>query len=479
MLDYFGSDELPEGRCGHCDRAGPPATPEAPNMSADDYERLARSSPAERADLVLRLIDPRAERRLQLPPAEGRAAALDEIDLSRETLCARFDPAAPPPWWDAGRRGIDLRRADLRGASLRGARLAGANLEGANLAGADLAGADLSEALLDGADLGGAFVEDARFHGARLRFANLAGAALEGAKLDGADLWGASLGGADLDRTDLRGANLTEADLADTDLRGADLRDATLSGANLRGSRLEGSDLQGAALTGASLAGAVLRGAKLQAVSLAGCDVTHAHFADAWLDRTRLLLDQLGGAIGEELAGEHELARRGYLALERNFDEIGETDASSWAYRKKRRMQKLAARGRARAALAARDFAAAAWAGLDYASHLLTEWVCDYGESIPRVLLSMAVLFAAFTVLYAATAGVVRQDEAAGGRRVVTRRPDDLALYSLTAMISPGNPPENLFAANNAAQLLTGAQSFIGIFLIGLLGFVAGNRIRR
>jgi hypothetical protein len=213
-------------------------------------------------------------------------------------------------------------------------------------------------------------------------------------------------------------------------------------------------------------------------VSLAGCDLTHAHFADAWLDRTRLLREQLGGAIGEELDGEYELARRGYLALERNFDEVGESDASSWAYRKKRRMQKLAARRRASVAAAERDFPAAAWAALDYVSHLLTEWVCDYGESIPRVLLSMVVLFALSALVYAATDSVVRQDEAGGGR-VVTRRADDLALYSLTAMISPGNPPENLFASNVSAQLLTGAQSFLGIFLIGLLGFVAGNRIRR
>jgi uncharacterized protein YjbI with pentapeptide repeats len=447
-------------------------------MEPDHYERLARSSPAERAELVLRLIDPSAEARLRLPSADGVTATLDEIDLSRGSLCLRFEAAAAPPWWDAARRGIDLSRADLRGASLRGARLAGANLEGANLAGADLAGADLEGALLDGADLTGAFVEDAVFRGARMRFANLGGAALEGAKLAGADLWGARLSGADLDRTDLHGANLTEADLADSDLRGCDLRDAVLSGANLSGSRLQGSDLQGAALTGANLAGAVLRDAKLQAVSLTGCDVTHAHFADAWLDRTRLLREQLGGAIGEELAGEYELARRGYLALERNFDEIGETDASSWAYRRKRRMQKLAARRRARTAFADRDFGAAAWSSLDYVSHLLTEWVCDYGESIPRVLLSMVALFALFLALYAATGSVVRQEDAAG-RREVTRRADDLALYSLTAMISPGNPPENLFPSNNAAQLLTGGQSFLGIFLIGLLGFVAGNRIRR
>ncbi len=142
-------------------------------------------------------------------------------------------------------------------------------------------------------------------------------------------------------------------------------------------------------------------------------------------------------------------------------------------------MQKLEARRRARAALAEGRPRAAALLYLSSGSHVLTEWVCDYGESIPRVLLSMLALFLVFAALYGALGSVARAGDRPDAPRQVTRRPVDLALYSLTAMISPGNPPEGLFAADDASQLLTGAQSFLGIFLIGLLGFVAGNRIRR
>ncbi len=84
-------------------------------------------------------------------------------------------------------------------------------------------------------------------------------------------------------------------------------------------------------------------------------------------------------------------------------------------------------------------------------------------------MLLVAIVFAAF---YAATGSVLRNGMA-------TRQPADLALYSLMAMLSPGNPPEGMMASNDGSRLVTGLQSFLGIFLIGLLGFVAGNRIRR
>jgi hypothetical protein len=60
-------------------------------------------------------------------------------------------------------------------------------------------------------------------------------------------------------------------------------------------------------------------------------------------------------------------------------------------------------------------------------------------------------------------------------------RPDgkDLALFSLTAMTSPGNPPDYLVPRNEWAYLLTGVQTVLSIFLTVLMGFVAGNRIRR
>jgi uncharacterized protein YjbI with pentapeptide repeats len=453
----------------------------SPAPLAATFQLLAQADPAQRTALVLRLVEGHPEGRLELPATEAGAAALNEVDLSREALHAlQANAAAAPPWWDAQLQVPHFRRADLRGASLRRADLRGAVFEEANFASADLAGARLQGAALAGVDFQEAMLEEADLRSAALRFARLRGSVLEGAKLGGADLWGAQAQGVVLAGADLRAATLEEADLRGADLQRADLRGAVLRKTNLEGANLQGADLQGAVLGGTNLRGAVLRDAKLQALTLTGCDLAHVHTSDVWLERTRLRADQLGGAIGEELAGEYELARRGYLALERNFDELGDPDASSWAYRRKRRMQKREARRRARAAAAAGSWVAAARWYLQFVSDQLVEWMCDYGESIPRVLGSMLAMYLFFIVLYGITGSVVRMEDTpeGGAVRVATHRPVDLAIFSLTAMTS-ATPAVGLQPRTEFVHLLTGIQSLLAIALTGLLGFVAGNRIRR
>jgi uncharacterized protein YjbI with pentapeptide repeats len=465
------------------------------------YERLAATPPAERAEMVLRLIEEHPQARLELPARDGLAAALDGIDLSGPELESRQDQtAAGSPWWDAERRGARLRRADLRGAGLsqanlqaadltesdlrqarlRGANLQAARLEEANLKGADLAGANLSGAVLGGADLEGAMLEDANLQEASLRFVRAAGAVLETANLQGADLWGARLNGAVLAGADLQKAILAEADLRDADLTGADLRGAVLGQADLRGARLQGADLRGAILTRVNFEGAVLKDAKLDGMVLADCNLTHVYLSGAAIDRAQFRREQLGDALGEERAGRYQEARLGYLALERHFRELGDFDAVSWAYRKRRRMQKRAAREEARAARARRDWrAAVAWSAR-YAGDQVTEWLSDYGESVPRVLTCMLMVYVVFVLLYGLTGAVVRVEHTPTGmNRVPTHSPADLAVFGLFSMITSAQPPVGLLPANEYARLLTGMQALLGTTLTGLLGFVLGNRMRR
>ena len=69
---------------------------------------------------------------------------------------------------------------------------------------------------------------------------------------------------------------------------------------------------------------------------------------------------QLGGAIGEEVAGSFEAAVDGYIVLEQNFRSLGRAEDASWAFRRRRRMGKRLSAQRARTALAAR----APWAAI-------------------------------------------------------------------------------------------------------------------
>jgi len=423
---------------------------------------------AEKTAAVRALIAAHPEGRLSLPTHRGAPADLRGLTLPEENLRL------------ADLQGTDLRGADLRGASLGAANLDHALLEEANLHGADLAGATLRGAKLDEADLGDALLEEANLGGASLRFADLRAAALDGADLRAADLWGAVLDGAILAGADLRNASLGEGSVRDADLGAANLRDATLRKVDLRGSKLRGADLRGAVLSGCDLGGVVLAEAQLQALDLSSCTLSGVHWGGAWLDKTRLRRSQLGERIGEEVAGQHAAAALGYLALERNFVDLGDPEAAGWAYSRRRRMEKLATRDRARDAAHSGAWLAVVrgWAG--YVTAQLAEWVCDYGESIPRVLYSLLAVFVSFLVLYGLTGTVLHVDTLGGSRsRYITRDPRDLAIFSLYAITTSGSPAVGLLPRSEAVQLFIGIEAFLGIFLTGLLGFVAGNRIRR
>jgi hypothetical protein len=108
------------------------------------------------------------------------------------------------------------------------------------------------------------------------------------------------------------------------------------------------------------------------------------------------------------------------------------------------------------------------------------EWVCDYGESLSRVFATLLVVFAVFTVIYGVTGSVLRAVDTPHGQvQVVTHDPVDLAIFSLMAMTTSGLPTITLTPSSVYVNLLNGFQALFGIFLTGLLGFVAGARIRR
>jgi uncharacterized protein YjbI with pentapeptide repeats len=430
------------------------------------------------ADVLDRLIGPPSTAQ---SPGEGAGVSrLDGLDLRPETLWPSVEARGEPPqWWDAARGCVVVLAADFKGHSLRSANLSGASLERVDFTAADLATATLRGTVLGGASFDRALLEEADLEGASLRFATFREAVLEGASLRSADLWGAKLPEADADKADFRDAQLEEADFRDADVRSADFRGAKLGLTDFRGADLRMSDFRDCQPRAAKFDGADLRRARLEQVDLTNASLDRVWLSDARLDRTRFHREQLGGMIGEEAAGEYELAHRGYLSLERNFAEIGDPEGASWAYRRRRRMGKLAARRQA-----VREFKAGrVFAGIgpfaSYLNHKLVELVCDYGESVPRVLATIFAVVAFYAGVYATFAGVAREGAAADGGRQVTRSATDLVAYSATAMIAPGDPPEGLHPAAEWAQVATMTQGYLGIFLIGLLGFVAGNRIRR
>ncbi len=417
--------------------------------------------------------------------------SFDGADVSASGLGVHVQGA---PWWDATLGGVRLGTRNLAGASLRRANLSGADLSGADLSDASCSGlvlhrVRLEEARLRGADLIGSvltgvnageadfsetLLEDANLSGARLRFANFTDAVMDGADLSSADLWGAKLSGIAAERTSFRGSRLDEAQLANADLGAADLTGATLRRANLAGAQLRGANLREAVLDGADLDGADLSGAVLPHVSLISCNLRHVRFAGAWLERTRMRAHQLGGAIGEEAAGELEAAREGYIVLEQNFRTLGSADDASWAFRRRRRMGKRLHAQLAVAALRRRSLGAV-MPGLRWLGDVVAEWLCDYGESVTRVLRAFLVVLFCFAAVYWLTGCLEPREGVATGTgfRLV-----DYLLFSLDSMTTVGTSEVGVKPSGQLGVLLSSVQTVMGTVLLGLFGFVLGVRMR-
>ena len=404
----------------------------------------------------------------QLGPSERATALASHDDLAGAALS-----------------GLDLSDCDLTGASLddvvfRAARFDNGCLDRASLRRADLSGASLAGVRASELDAREALFEDAILTGAMLRFADLRHALFDGANLQRADLWGAKLGGVEAPDADFSGAILQEAILTGADLSGTRLNNASLQKADLTGAKIRGADLTGCAMSGTNLTTADLTGARLRELDLASCDLRHVRLADAWLDRTRLRLDQLGGAAGEEVAREWEAARRAYGGLEQNFRTLGDPDAASWCYKRGRRMAKYEARRLAWHAaknLRPREFLLnASTASADS----FAEWLCDYGESLPRVVRAYVTVLLGFSLYYRQTGSLLRTVPAPHGATLV---PDtswlDVIGFSFLTMCTSSTPDTDLKLASHVVAYVGSLQYVVGVLLIGLFGFVLGNRIRR
>lgn len=265
--------------------------------SAEVYERLEQTTPEERTDIVLALIEAHPLRRLELPELHGVRANLYGLDLSPETIRGRYGRrlrAGTPPWWNAEFGCVTLTRANLQGANLFRADLRSVHLQYADMRRARLWMADLAQAQLLGADLTNASLMSA----------------------------------------DLQGASLVGACLAGAGLRSCNLRHANLEYCNLRGVNAWKTSFEAA----------FFRDAGLQGVVLYNSDLTHAHISGACLDEAQFSHQQFAGAIGEEVDGDYGWARYGYQLLERRFALAGDAKGAEWARQRGRLMLKRQAR---------------------------------------------------------------------------------------------------------------------------------------
>ena len=118
-----------------------------------------------------------------------------------------------------------------------------------------------------------------------------------------------------------------------------------------------------------------------------------------------------------------------------------------------------------------------------FSSDTFVELLCDYGESIWRVVGWMAILlFVVGPLLFSVLGGIVWSKELSKEYFALSDLPRFLLwyrvylLYTLDTMTTANF--SGLLPVNDSVKLCSGMFAIIGVFLAGLLGFVAGNRIR-
>lgn len=296
----------------------------------------------------------------------------------------------------------------------------------------------------------------------------------------------------DLEDADLEGARLSEAHLEGANLRRAHMEGAHLWLAHLEGANLWGAHLEGANLREAHLEGAGLHMCDLQRADLRGADLRGAKLHGVMLDHTQMERDGLGRGVGDELAGDYGEARDAYLRLKQNFENLGEYSAASWAYKKERQMEKFCSAPwnarrfhkdevkEIRERTLVRRYLGVGWFYVRHTSKWMmdgvVEYLCGYGENVKLVAFWIVVLVFGSALLYWRLEGVlIRGDQP--GETVVAKNFRSYLLYALASLVTM--EVKFLEAANGTIEAFSKLQAAIGIFLVGLLGFVAGNKIRR
>ena len=130
-------------------------------------------------------------------------------------------------------------------------------------------------------------------------------------------------------------------------------------------------------------------------------------------------------------------------------------------------------------ALGQREVGAALRPGLLWLADVASEWVCDYGESVPRVPRAFLVVLVGFAVVYWLS-GCLEPREAASetAASAARLRMVDHLLFSLDSMTTVGTSEVELKPNGQFGVLLSSIQTVVGTVLLGLFGFVLGARMR-
>lgn len=352
---------------------------------------------------------------------------------------------------------------------------------------------------------------DLRF--VKLVHCNLSRANLNSIQLDGAYFFGCDLSHIDSWVASFRCTTFQQCYIVNSRFMYGHFEGASFAHCNLESTKLIGSYQDGdTSFFQAYLRRTDLQHAHLEKVNLKEVRTLYgARLYLAHLEETEIDYSLFGGKIGEELEREFAQAARTYAAIKANLEAAGDYGQAAQAYVKERQMEKSAsAPWNARKSYGVSELGdkysqehdkltrantGAKWRHprtwkfylrhtVKWATDWIVELLCSYGESGWRVLFWIgASLLVIGPALIQSFGGL---DWTGDNIHAYYNLTDPFqrqlytyfqyVLYMIDAFTTASFA--QLKPVNDLVRLASGFMAFLGIFLAGLLGFVAGNRIR-
>lgn len=329
---------------------------------------------------------------------------------------------------------------------------------------------------------------------------DLSGVDLKGRVLVGCDFSGAMFGKEpDLRYTNFNNCrfgpsrdellvNLQGADFTEAQLQNAILTEVSLKNCKFIRAKLSSADLSFSDCTYADFSNATLDGVDLESTNLfqANLNETRISFenrwilqsnVDAWRKWCKLHYNDVGDAV------RLEQGTAIYLELKENFRSIGAYSEASWAYTMERRMRRSQHHPQFVASCFASNFPGKKIEQLIFYMWHTAIWLLDYlvdittgyGESLLKPVLTIGVFVALiFPWLYSIGGGV--EVLAGTAQSHISYGYSDLLFLSIGNLMQgyPGYEVSTEFG-----KLTQVVEQLFGVLMIGLLGFILGNKINQ
>lgn len=337
-----------------------------------------------------------------------------------------------------------------------------------NLAGMDLSSIDLSNLRLRNI----VFSDFHSRHRTSLTNADFRNSTIENSVFSGAILEGATFRASSLKWCDFRYTRISQSTFQDAHLYGCDFYRANFEGYTLfEGGRLVGVSLFMANLQGAGIRKENFRGGLLQE-DKSLFEEFHCHFGHVPQDQIQLYVDK-----------RHYEAMLVYRHLTGVWTSQGFMQDANWAYVRSKKQEKATLSPWHSGQTYGPDHAQVSGPALKrlqlltiikclpkYIGYSIVDAVCGFGESIWRVFVSIMVLIVGSALIYWKTQCLVDPNGKTYSDLL------DCLVFSLANLTSTSL--DRFAPASRLSECMIAVQSFAGIALVGLFGFILGNKIR-